>query len=180
MLGGDQVSTNTIVVTLPDSFINDASQNQIIFDNTCNSPNGYWWGVRNVSIATPAQPTSTPPPVTGSTCLNSGPVALYRFEEGGGSTVTDVSGNRMPLNLSVFGNTTWISGGGLKNNGSSTIISSGAATKVINGVKTNNVISVEVWVRPANTTQNGPARIAGISLNPNRPQLHLGAGYNQV
>ena len=146
------------------------------------------WPTLVTLFSCPVRPTDyqssdeppTTPPISGSACLNSGPVALYRFEEGGGSTVTDVSGNGMPLNLSVFGNTTWISGGGLKNNGSSTIISSGAATKVINGVKTNNVISVEVWVRPANTTQNGPARIAGISLNPNRPQLHLGAGYNQV
>ncbi|RMF30988.1 MAG: hypothetical protein D6765_02425, partial [Bacteroidetes bacterium] len=93
-------------------------------------------------------------------------VVLYEFEEGAGSTVHDVSGVGNPLDLSIAnpGNTSWISGGLSVN--SATILSSGAAAiKVINAIKGSNEITVEVWVKNANTTQSGPARIFTLSEN---------------
>ncbi|MCB0045424.1 MAG: hypothetical protein KDD92_08345, partial [Caldilineaceae bacterium] len=167
--------SGTYSVTLSDSLINNSSQNQIIFDNLYNPPNGYYWGVRNVTINTPAPPTPTPV-ISGSACLVSGPLALYRFEEGGGNTVTDVSGSGAPLNLTISGSVTRLSGGGLALNGSTTIASSGAASKIISDAVSNNALTIEAWVKPANVTQDGPARIVSISADANNRNVTLGQG----
>jgi hypothetical protein len=37
-------------VTLPDEFVNESSDNYLIFNNTYNPPNSWYWGVRNVSV----------------------------------------------------------------------------------------------------------------------------------
>jgi 3',5'-cyclic AMP phosphodiesterase CpdA len=37
-------------VLLPDSLVNDAGINALIFDNTSNPPQSFWWGVRQVSV----------------------------------------------------------------------------------------------------------------------------------
>ncbi|MEW6444060.1 MAG: lectin like domain-containing protein [bacterium] len=37
-------------IVLPDPFVHDASTNLLVFDNTYNPPNTYWWGVRNVAV----------------------------------------------------------------------------------------------------------------------------------
>ena len=108
--------------------------------------------------------------------------SLYTFREGSGSTVTDVSGVGAPLNLTIAnsGAVTWVSGGGLQVNsgGSTTIIESAtAAAKVISAAKTSNEITVEAWIRPANTTQAGPARIVTISGDPSNRNVTLGQGY---
>ena len=121
-------------------------------------------------------PTATDLP-TGA-CLSTGPLALYRFEEGSGSTVTDVSGNGTPLNLTVSGSTNWVNGGGLKlNGGTAQVISSGAASKVISAAKANNAIAVEAWVKASVASQGGPARMVGISNGSTLRNLTLGHGH---
>jgi Bacterial TSP3 repeat len=37
-------------ITLPDSVVYDSADNYIVFNNTYNPPNAYWWGVRLVSV----------------------------------------------------------------------------------------------------------------------------------
>ena len=37
-------------IVLPDSMVNDAAANTLVFDNTFNPPKMLWWGVKNVSI----------------------------------------------------------------------------------------------------------------------------------
>ena len=102
--------------------------------------------------ATP--PTPPPPP----------PQVLYTFEEGGGATVRDVSGVGAPLSLTIESGsaTSWLSGA-LSINSPVLISSAGAATKIIDACKGSHEISIEAWVKPANTTQGGPARIVTLS-----------------
>ncbi|KAA3664486.1 MAG: hypothetical protein DWQ04_05480 [Chloroflexi bacterium] len=58
------------------------------------------------------------------------------------------------------------------------ISSSGAASKLIDAIQTSNELTFEAWVQPANTSQNGPARIASISLNPSYRNATLGQQYD--
>lgn len=103
--------------------------------------------------------------------------ALYTFEEGFGGTVFDVSGVGTPLDLNI-GNTArvkWVEGG-LSVTGSTIIASTGAATKLVDAVRTSNEITIEAWVKPASVNQNGPARIASLSKDLYSRNLTLGQG----
>ncbi|MCP4427873.1 MAG: LamG domain-containing protein, partial [Chloroflexi bacterium] len=60
---------------------------------------------------------------------------------------------------------TWLAGGGLSVDASTLIASTGAATKVINAAQASNELTVEAWVKPANITQTGPARIVTLSTD---------------
>ncbi|MBW2554898.1 MAG: LamG domain-containing protein, partial [Deltaproteobacteria bacterium] len=107
-------------------------------------------------------------------------VALYTFKEGSGTTVNDVSGVGAPLNLTVANEAaiSWIPGGGLSVD-SSTLIESGvAATKVIDAVKASNEITIEAWIKPANDTQGGPARIFTLSSNTSYRNFTIGQQTN--
>ena len=42
--------SGTRSLRLPDSLVNNTGQNTIVFNNTGNPPNKWWWGVRSVSI----------------------------------------------------------------------------------------------------------------------------------
>ncbi len=105
------------------------------------------------------------------------PVVRYDFTEGSGTTVTDSAGGT-PLNLTIAdpGSVTWIPGGGLSVD-ASTVLSSGvAATKVFTAVQATNAMTVEAWVRPANNTQSGPARIVSSAEDPFARNFMLGQG----
>ncbi len=96
----------------------------------------------------------------------SGMQVLYTFEEGSGTTVRDVSGVGTPLDLSVSGSgASWISGGGLAIDSSTIVASAGSARKVIDASRATNEITIEAWVKPANVTQGGPARIVTLSAD---------------
>jgi hypothetical protein len=103
-----------------------------------------------------------------SSRITDGLVALYDFGEGSGTTVNDVSGNGTPLNLTIQnpGAVAWLSGGGLSVNSSAVISSVSSAGKVISALKASNAFTVEAWIKPANTTQSGPARIVTCSSAP--------------
>lgn len=93
-----------------------------------------------------------------------GLLALYTFEENSGQIVSDVSGSGAPLNLWIpdLTKVSRVTGALLIN--SSTLVSSLAtAFKLTEGLKATNEITIEAWVKPANTTQDGPARIATLS-----------------
>jgi hypothetical protein len=93
-------------------------------------------------------------------------VALYTFNDGSGTTINDVSGVNplLPLTLNPAA-TSWISGG--LSVDSSTIISTPVDTKIITACQGTNEITIEAWVKPANDTQGGPARIVTYSQDPN-------------
>ncbi|MCX8036915.1 MAG: Ig-like domain-containing protein [Candidatus Sumerlaeia bacterium] len=97
--------------------------------------------------------------------LTDGLQVLYTFQEGAGTTVTDVSKVGTPLHLTIrdLQNVTWLPLGGLRVTTETHLRSLVPASKVIAACKASNEVTIEAWVRPANLTQTGPARIIGIS-----------------
>jgi hypothetical protein len=111
------------------------------------------------------------------TRVTDGQQVLYTFEEGSGTTVYDVSGVGMPLDLTVgdVSAVSWVLGG-LAVNAMTIIASEAVATKVIEAAQTTNEITVEAWVMPANTSQDGPARIVTLSADLFYRNFTLGQG----
>lgn len=96
-------------------------------------------------------------------------IALWNFKGDFNDQTTD------PLNLAVYpSNTTeWIDGGGLRIN-ESTTLTSASPNKIVNAIKASSEFTVEVWVIPANLTQDGPARIFTISQDSGLRNFTLG------
>ena len=110
--------------------------------------------------------------------VTDGLVVLYGFQEGAGATVDDVSMVSPALDLTIQDSAavSWLPGGGLAINAPTLISSAGAATKVIDAVKASGEITIEAWIAPANTTQDGPARIVTCSADAYSRNFTLGQG----
>ncbi|MBN1671115.1 MAG: FecR domain-containing protein [Kiritimatiellae bacterium] len=99
-----------------------------------------------------------------------GPEVLYTFEERQGPTIRDVSGVGRPLDLRIPepGAVRWLPGGGLSVREPTLLASAVPAEKVTDACRASGEVTVEVWIRPANsvqgaTRQDGPARIVTLS-----------------
>jgi len=104
-----------------------------------------------------------------------GLVVLYTFEEGQGASVADRSGVAAPLDLTIgdAAAVTWIESGLTVD--TSTILASGvAATKIVDAVQASGEITIEAWVRPADTLQDGPAGIVSLSADASARNFTLG------
>lgn len=102
---------------------------------------------------------------------------VYSFNDGSGDVVADnaLVLPALPARVATPAATSW--GGGSLTVGASTIIASdGPATKVSRASMATGEITVEAWVTPANTTQNGPARIVTISQDTLQRNVTLGQG----
>ena len=112
-----------------------------------------------------------------STRITDGLLALYDFDENGGSTVFDQSGVSPPLDLSIddVQNVTW-SPGHLSIDTGTAIRSAGAATKIFSGIRSTNAMSLEAWVRPSTLVVTGtaPDRIVTMSDSASRRNFLLG------
>lgn len=89
-------------------------------------------------------------------------IAKFEFTEGTGTTSTDSSGVGVPIVLQLEG-TEWIAGGGLRNISGKAQASLEHSQKVFDAVAVSNAFSVEAWVIPDDTAQDGPARIVSYS-----------------
>ncbi len=101
---------------------------------------------------------------------------------GTGTSVKDTSSFGTALNLTVTepSDVSWISGGGLEIT-SSTIIESGvAATKLYDALTDTDEMTLEVKFAPANTTQDGPARIVSYSSGTGNRNFTLGQEDSQI
>ncbi len=110
--------------------------------------------------------------------VTTGLQALYRFKEGGGSIIRDTSGVGTALDL-VVNNPAWVRwlpGGGLAITNATIIASPGAASKISQGVRSTGEITIEAWIKPANTWQNGPARVVTLSSDAFHRNFTLGQG----
>jgi len=104
-----------------------------------------------------------------------GLVALYDFRLAKGNVVKDRSGAGQPLNLTIESpKNVRRSEGALEVRGSALIRSGKPAAKVFNAVRRSGEITIEAWVRPANTRQDGPARIVTLSGNTSERNFTLG------
>ncbi len=109
-----------------------------------------------------------------ATRVTSGLAVLYTFAEQTGVVVHDVSGVGAPLDLTILnpGSVVW-NGDGLSINEPTIIDSSLPATKIAQACTASQALTVEAWVRPANLTQSGPARIVTVSLDLNNRDFTL-------
>ncbi|EKV03514.1 integrin/UnbV like protein [Leptolyngbya sp. PCC 7375] len=129
--------------------------------------------------------------------VEEGLLSLYTFNEGSGNTVFDVSGIGNPLNLEIdtitgvsVGDESQITcscgscqtcnsqiswGDGTLNVTSHSLIASNqAATKLIDGIRETQEITIEAWIKPNDRTQRGPARIATLSADAGNRNFTLG------
>jgi len=118
----------------------------------------------NVPTVTPV-PSNTPVrgvPQNGR--VATGLQALYLFDEKKGNIIYDRSGIGDPLDL-LIEETSDVAhtSSGLELVSESHITSAVAATKISQSCANSNEIAIEAWVRPANETQTGPARIVTLS-----------------
>lgn len=104
------------------------------------------------------------------------PLVQYLFREGKGDVVRDVSEQGEPLDLKIekTGAVRWLPGGGLQVASPTRIASAGAAGKIARAVGRSGEMTLEAWIKPANTTQAGPARIVTFSADPGRRNFTLG------
>jgi hypothetical protein len=107
--------------------------------------------------------------------VNDGVVVLYRFDEGSGTTVHDVSGVAPAIDLDAPDSAAlnW-AGDGLELTADTIVESGGAATKLTEAIRTSEEFTVEAWVAPANLTQTGPARIVTLSIDASNRNFTLG------
>lgn len=103
----------------------------------------------------------------------------YDFRDRQGNTVHDRSGIGQPLDLTIDSpnNVRW-SDGHLTITKPTHIVSKQPATKIIDAVNQSNALTVETWIKPANTLQEGPARIVSISSDPSQRNFTLGQEKN--
>ena len=104
------------------------------------------------------------------------PVALYNFEEGRGDTIKDVSNAGKALNLKISNASAikWLPYGGLRIDAPTLISSRDSASKVIKAVLKSHEMTIEAWIKPANVSQTGPARIVTVSSDPSQRNFTLG------
>jgi len=124
-----------------------------------------------VGFASKEHPTFSPPTLyiheKENFCSPLDPLVVYNFNEGTGDVIYDESGNENPLNLSIsdVDNVSWHADGYLSIVENTMIQSDAAASKIASAAQASNRLTVEMWVRSANKTQNGPARIISLSAD---------------
>jgi hypothetical protein len=111
----------------------------------------------------------------GASRVRAGLQVLYDFSDAKGAVVKDQSGFGSPLNLRIADlKAVRRRQGTLQMMGDTIIKSEGSAKKISAAVKQSGAITVEAWIKPANLTQAGPARIVTISRDSNERNVTLG------
>lgn len=104
------------------------------------------------------------------------PIALYDFRRGRGDRIQDISGSGRPLNLRIARTAAvrWLPSGGLGIRAPVLICSDGPGVKISSAIRKSRETTLEAWVKPANSTQTGPARIVTLSKDPGQRNFTLG------
>jgi hypothetical protein len=100
---------------------------------------------------------------------------LYRFNEGKGAVVRDVSGIEPALDLHVqdTGAVAWREDG-LQTRQAVLIATQRPAERLATAVRASNALTVEAWITPAAVVQPGPARIVTLSRDHGSRNFTLG------
>jgi hypothetical protein len=100
---------------------------------------------------------------------------LYRFDEGTGDAIHDTAKRGPPIYLAIESQSAveWSPGGlSIKE---PTLVSSGVPVRrLIEAVMKSKAITLEAWLTPADTKQNGPARILTLSSGTGERNFTLG------
>jgi hypothetical protein len=104
----------------------------------------------------------------GQARVENGVIAKWEFKEGSGSVANDTSGVAPAIPLFASGDFRWMSNYGLDFTRGKAESPNAAMTRklydrIANPASGSQQFSLEAWVIPANTTQEGPARIATYS-----------------
>jgi hypothetical protein len=126
-----------------------------------------------VVIQDPDQPDPTMP---GRPRVTEGLQAVFFFDEGNGAQVSDRSNVGLPVVMTVENPEAiqWLPGGGLEILSPTIITTAEPPTKLVEGCQAANEITLEAWVAPANTNQDGPARILTYSNGNDNINFTLG------
>lgn len=111
--------------------------------------------------------------------VDEGLEAIYRFDEGAGTTIYDVSGNEPPIDLTIDDDTAvnWIASGLEMNTESLTIAHSlDPPTRLIDACQASNALTVEAWIVPAFLSDDGPGRIVTLSMSGENRNFSLAQG----
>lgn len=102
-------------------------------------------------------------------------LALYRFDEGKGEVIRDQSqaGESLDLKIETAAAVKW-GANGLRVAGAPLITTAKPPKRLIDAVKKSKALTLEAWVTPANTTQDGPARILTLSSGSSQRNFTLG------
>ncbi|MEM7079725.1 MAG: LamG-like jellyroll fold domain-containing protein, partial [Pseudomonadota bacterium] len=108
-------------------------------------------------------------------------VTLYTFDQGAGSTVSDVSGVGAPLDLTIedLANTARTTDSGLELSAPTRVSNGVDSSKVYTTPQGNNAISVEAWMVAAQP-QGGPARIVTSSTSASQRNFTLGQDNDRI
>ncbi len=110
-----------------------------------------------------------------------GLVALYDFRLAKGDIVKDRSGVGPPVDLKIENpKNVRRSKGTLEVRGQTLIRSDKPADKIFQAVRRSGGITIEAWVRPANTKQAGPARMVTLSGGSSERNFTLGQEGDKV
>jgi hypothetical protein len=111
--------------------------------------------------------------------VTSGLVAIYDFGDDQGRSVKDRSGMEPLMNLRIKDTkSTRRVKGSLEVIGETGIESEQTAGKLYNAVQKTGAITIEAWVKSANTTQDGPARMVTLSRNTTLRNFTMGQEKN--
>lgn len=178
-------ATLTLTPTLtPSETLTPSTYLPVVTNEPTPTPTG-----QTIEPTSSVNPTEAPTPTAMSTevavptpgpqgaCTEDGLQVLYTFQEGSGSMIHDVSGHNEPLDLTIAGSgVRWLPDGGISIETPANIVAAESPTRLIEAIKTSNELSVDVWLKPANLTQDGPARIVTISRSPMERNFTLGQG----
>lgn len=133
---------------------------------------------RCVATSADGSATSSPATITVSapdSRITTDVIALYTFREGSGNTVNDVSGVGTPVNLIINtpNSVEWTTNG-LQINSEANILSQSAATKLQSMCASTDKLTIEAWIKPANITQTGSARIVTYSIDQSNRNFLIG------
>lgn len=133
------------------------------------------WAYASKGISPPSDRSSnqagTEQPYTGSNRVSDGLICEWWFDEGSGNTVKDLAPLNFASNLTIVSGTSWIQDEDHNNRyalSSSDGHITGPFSEIYDYVAgpnapTSKGLTLEVWVKPDNVTQDGPARIFGVS-----------------
>jgi hypothetical protein len=126
----------------------------------------------------PPEKTTPPTPAAAAAEIGErvvhGLQVLYDFSSTDGAVV-DRSGVGKPVNLTISdAKAIRRTAGALELTGKAAIRSTTAPAKLINSIKRSNALTLEAWLKPADTKQEGPARILTLSKNSTERNFTLG------
>ena len=101
-------------------------------------------------------------------------IARFEFKTGNGNTAYDTSGVEPALNLTLSGSVDWVGGWGLNFTGGKAQATTLSSRKLHEKILATGEYSIEAWIAPANTTQEGPATILSYSAGINTRNFALG------